>query len=206
MIVQDVLELQPHKFSRNRYDAGLAEFRNCIESVDADGLISWYRTNGRESDKSISKAVNALILENLKTASWETNWSFCPSVSSNHATFEASKKFGSPNQIRFAMDIASRHSNEALGYLVKGQLARKRAGSANIRDVDAHILLAYTESCLEWGKWNGAVYSYEKLISNVPLVIQSIRTPVWIFAVREPNNLKVSHTLAQTLKLEKLDS
>lgn len=204
--MEDVLELQTPRFSSAKYNPGLAEFRKCIEAVDAEGLISWYKTNGRESDKSISKAVNALVLQNLKSAGWESDWSFCPAVPSNHATFAASKVFDYPHGIRFAMDIASRHSNEALGYLVKGQLARKRAGTANIREVNAHILLAYTESCLEWGKWNGAVYSYEKLIANVPLIIQSIRTPVWIFAIGEPKNLKVSHTIAQTLRLEKLES
>lgn len=201
-----MLELQPPKFARSRYEAGLAEMKRCVEAVDADSLIAWYKANGRESDKSVSKAVNGLILQNLESAGWEHNWSFCPSVKSNHATFEASKEFNNPRRLRFAMDIASRHSNEALGYLMKGQLAKKRPGDSTLHEIDAHILLAYTESCLEWGKWNGAVYPFEKLITNVPLIINSIRTPIWILAVSQPPNLRVSYSLAQTLRLEKLES
>lgn len=206
VIVEDILEVQPPRFNKSRFTQGLAEIQNCIEGISADGLISWYRANGRESDKSVSKAVNALILQNLEEAGWELNWSFCPAVNSNHATFEASKDFNPSGGLRFAMDVGSRHSNEALGYLVKGQLAKKRMSDSSLRQVDAHVLLAFTQQCLDWGKWNGAVYPYEKLISNVPLVKNSVNTPLWIIAIGEPRDLKISYSLAKTLKLEKLET
>lgn len=203
MIVREVIELSPPKLGRRGFDKGLGEMRQAIESLDADHLKAWYFANGKESDKSVSKGVNSLILQNLNDLGWELDWSFCPSVKSNHATFEASKLFDGPQSLRFAMDVASRHSNEALGYLIKGQLARKRMGS-ELRQVDAHVLISFTQDCLDWGRWNGAVYPHEKLVANIPLVEGMVRTPVWIFAIDPPNNLKVSHSLAGTLKLEKL--
>lgn len=205
MIVREVIELSAHRHQKRSFEKGLSEMQQSIESVDANKLIAWHFANGKESDKSLSRAVNALILQNLSDLNWELNWSFAPSVKSNHATFESSKQFEGQQPIRFAMDVASRHSNEALGYLIKGQLARKRRGS-EIRQVDAHVLISFTQACLEWGRWNGAVYPHEKLVLNLPLVEAVLKTPVWIFAVDPPNNLRVAHSLAGTLKLEILNT
>lgn len=206
MIIESILELKPRGLNLERYDEGLNEFRDCVESVSSDMIISWHRAKGRESDKSLSKAINAILVQNLQESGWELNWSFCPSVKTNHATFVASKEFGSKKPIRFALDVGSRHSNEALGYLVKGQLAKRQEGEVSIHQVDAHIVLTFTQSCLEWGKWDTSVYSFEKMAQNVPLIESSITTPVWLIGVGAPSDLIVTHSLAKTLKLEKLDS
>lgn len=205
MIVHEVIELGAERHRKRSFEKGLSEIQQSIESVDADKLVAWHFANGKESDKSLSRAVNALILQNLSDLNWESNWSFAPSVKSNHATFESSKQFKGHQPIRLAMDVASRHSNEALGYLVKGQLARKRRGT-DLLQVDAHVLITFTQACLEWGRWNGAVYPHEKLVINLPLVEAVLKTPVWIFAVDPPHNLRVAHSLAGTLKLEKLSA
>ena len=205
MIVKDIVELKPPRFSRKRFDNGLDEVRKSIEGASAERLIAWYQAYGRETDKSVSKAVNAVIMANLEERGWERDWSFCPSVSSNHSTFEAAKEFPIGAGVRFALDVGSRHSNEALGYLVKGQLGAKSRGT-ELLSVDAHVLLTYTDECLKWGGWHSSVYPHHKLLENLPLVRHMVDVPVWVFAIDAPKNLKIGRTLAGTLKLEKLDS
>jgi hypothetical protein len=204
VIIENVHELKPRGLRLSKYNEGINDFRNCVENISSERIISWHKANGRESDKSLSKAINSILLQNLQESGWELNWSFCPSIKSNHATFVAAKEFESRKPIRFAMDVGSRHSNEALGYLVKGQLAKRREGKFKIHQVDAHIVLTFTQQCLEWGKWDTSVYSFEKLAQNLPLIESSITTPVWLIGVGAPRDLVVSHSLAKTLKLEKL--
>tara|TARA_B110000503_G_scaffold118886_1_gene180225 strand:- start:3254 stop:3868 length:615 start_codon:yes stop_codon:yes gene_type:complete len=204
MKVLDISELKPPRFTRTNYQKGLNEITAAIEGITGERLVAWHRLNGKESDKSVSKAVNGLILGALVEMGWERDWSYCPSVKSNHSTFEASKSFDQGKSLRFAMDVASRHSNEALGYLVKGQLAKKRSSPKKF-GVDAHVLLTFTEECLSWGRWNSAVYSYEKFIKNIPLVEGDISTPIWIIAIGPPDGVEISESIAGTLRIENVN-
>lgn len=201
MKISQIIEIRPPRFTRRQFDAGIEELRSCLGDVTPDRIASRHRERGRESDKSISKAVNGLITQSLFDLGWEQNWSYCPSVKSNHATFVASKVFGDNSPIRFALDIASRHSNEALGYLVKGQLAKKQRMPVKY-PVDAHVLFAYDQECLDWGRWHSSVYSFEKLMENAPLLEGSITTPLWIFCISKPDGLSVTTSLAGTLKVQ----
>lgn len=203
MIVKEIVELKPPRFNQKRFAGGLDEVRKSIEGANAEMLIAWYQANGREKDKSVSKAVNSVIMSNLEARGWQRDWSFCPSVSSNHSTFEAAKEVPAGGGLRFALDVGSRHSNEALGYLVKGQLGAKSRGNELLK-IDAHILLTYTDECLKWGGWHSSIYSHQKLLDNLPLMRHMIEVPIWVFAIDPPKNLSIGRSIAGTLKLEKL--
>lgn len=202
MKITNQTELQTPRFSLSQFFTGLTEIKTAIEAIGAQEIMNWHRLNAKESDKSLSRCVNDLMSKKFIGLDWEADWSFCPSVSSNHATFEFSKVFDGVKKVRFAIDIGSRHSNEALGYLAKGQLARKNRVPEK-RQIDAHVLLCFSQDMLSWGRWNSAVYSYEKFISNTPLMVGAVRTPVWILEIGEPEGLKVTTTLGGSLKVEK---
>jgi hypothetical protein len=201
MRISNIEVVKPQYFNEAPYKIGIREFSDVFRDITASRIQACYEATGRESDKSISRFVNSLILDDLVALGWEKNWSFCPDVKSNHATFEASKKIDSGRkQLRFAMDVASRHSNEALGYLLKGQIATM---SANPRKhgVDCHLLISFTQELLTIGKWDTGVISHEKLLNALPLLSGSISTPIYIFGIGSPEGLEVSKSMAGTLKV-----
>ena len=93
MKISNVNVIRPRFFNEALYRTGIEEFSTVFENITASRIQNYFEANGRESDKSISRFVNGLIIEELLALDWEKNWSFCPDVRSNHATFEASKKF-----------------------------------------------------------------------------------------------------------------
>jgi len=201
MKISNIEVVKPRFFSDTPYKGGINEISAVFEGITARRIQGFYEATGKESDKSISRFVNGLILKDFVALDWEENWSFCPEVMSNHSTFGASKEIESGRKhIRFAMDVASRHTNEALGYLLKGQIATKSRSPEKF-EVDCHILITFTQELLTKGKWDTSVMSHEKLVKNLPLLEGAITTPIYIFGLGSPEGLEVSKSMAGTLKV-----
>ena len=179
-------------------DLAWSEIRAVFELISASAIKRWFELNATTGMKSVSTCITKMTMQAFESHGWERDWTIFRAATGASETLSFVKTFG---KAVIALEIGSRHRQQLLSTYLKANLAVSRSEQPGRREIDCYFIGAYPEHTLSWGRWNGAVSSFEDYETMAAVVDGALAHPTVVFAIEHPRNLVIETNLSGTLAL-----
>jgi hypothetical protein len=181
-----------------RAELAWKEISQIVEQINGERIKTHFESHGTVKSKSVSGTLTKLVEEAFQHFGWDRDWVIYKAPNGAKETFSHFKSF---DGLDVAFEIGSRHTMKMLSTFMKANLAVKMPTQPMRKKIDLYVIGAYMSSTLLWGKWNGAVSSYEDFDSQADVLDGVLAHPTIIFGMAEPPELQVELNLSGTLNL-----
>ncbi|MBC8523709.1 hypothetical protein H8D29_07255 [PVC group bacterium] len=163
------------------------EIQDSIESITDEQIVSCHNNNFSEQ-KSISKAINRLIHDNLTQKGWHSESPIFndPHYENTRWRLDFAKDY-------ISVEVAFNHGEAIAWNLLKPVLASELNHVKKKANTSLGVIIMANEAMKEAGGFDGAVGSYEKAIRYLKPLQNQLSCPIILIGLHAPMTFKVEH-------------
>ena len=185
-------ELQSHRFgvaiaAEKEYSSEWNEILQSLESI-SDEEIKQKHASKCNKRKSISKAINLLIHEKLKSLGWKPESSIFndPDYTQARWRLDFAKK-------NISLEVAFNHGEAIAWNLLKPVLASELNHVQKEAQTSLGVVIMATEDMKSAGGFDNAVGTYEKAIRYLKPLQNQLSCPMVLIGLKAPRTFRVEH-------------
>lgn len=163
-----------------------AEVTDAITAVTDEAVMEWYNDHTSGRGMSISKALNALLKDELVSRGW----------SAESSIFGEGEYISSVWRLDFAkadisVEVGFNHGEAVAWNLIKPVIASELNHVQKTIQTSAGIVITATQELKDAGGFDSAVGTYEKYVSYLKPLRNLLTVPMVIVGLRSPERFRI---------------
>ncbi len=164
------------------------EVTTAIESISDKNIMETHAARYQESNKSISKAINYLLMDRLVAFGWAAE----PAIF-NHEGYHDKRFRLDFAKEKFSIEVAFNHGEAIAWNLLKPVLASELNHVEKEISTDLGIVIMATQEMKKAGGFDSAVGTYEKARRYLHPLQNQLSCPIILIGLKAPRTFKVKH-------------